>query len=113
MSVSVARMADEADRMGADITAADMVPPQTEPSKIQEFYAGSTVMITGATGFLGKLILEKVMRTCPGVRKIYVLIRAKKDKSAEQRFAEFFDNVVSLTYWVLFTSRILIPLECV
>lgn len=94
-------MAEEAERQGADITAADMVPPHTEPSRIQEYFAGSTVLITGATGFLGKLVLEKLMRTCPDVRRIYILIRPKRDKSAEERFAEFFDNVVSTT--VLFT----------
>lgn len=32
------------------------------PSEIQSFYDGMTVMLTGATGFMGNLILEKLIR---------------------------------------------------
>lgn len=36
-------------------------------------------MITGCTGFLGKVILEKVLRTCPDVNKIFVMVRPKRN----------------------------------
>lgn len=34
----------------------------TQLSKIQSFYNGTTVFLTGATGFMGNLILEKMIR---------------------------------------------------
>jgi len=33
-----------------------------ELSEIQSFYNGATVFLTGATGFLGNLILDKIIR---------------------------------------------------
>ncbi|KAL4113616.1 hypothetical protein QTP88_017210 [Uroleucon formosanum] len=63
-------------------------------SEIQSFYNGTTVFLTGATGFLGNLILDKLIRTCSGVKKIYVLIREKKGKTTEERFKELFNDPV-------------------
>ncbi|XP_025194170.1 fatty acyl-CoA reductase wat-like [Melanaphis sacchari] len=63
-----------------------------EMSEIQSFYDGMTVLLTGATGFLGNLILEKLIRTCSGVKRIYVLIREKKGKTTEERFKELFND---------------------
>lgn len=34
----------------------------SELSSIQEFYKDATVFITGATGFLGKILVEKLLR---------------------------------------------------
>lgn len=35
---------------------------ENEQSEIQSFYNGTTVLLTGATGFMGNLILEKLIR---------------------------------------------------
>ncbi|CAH2056159.1 unnamed protein product, partial [Iphiclides podalirius] len=51
---------------------------------VQKFYEGSVVFLTGGTGFLGKLLIEKLLRTC-APSKIYVLIREKKDKGSQER----------------------------
>lgn len=59
---------------------------------MQEFYAGQTVFLTGATGFLGKLLMEKLLRSCD-VKKIYILMRMKKGKSETERFAEIFEQL--------------------
>ncbi|VVC29133.1 Male sterility, NAD-binding,NAD(P)-binding domain,Fatty acyl-CoA reductase, C-terminal [Cinara cedri] len=64
----------------------------TEMSEIASFYNGTTVFLTGATGFIGSLILEKLLRTCSGVKLIYILIREKKGKHSEERFKELFDD---------------------
>ena len=53
---------------------------------MKQFYAGKTILITGATGFVGKVVLEKLVRKIPDFKKIYVMIRAKKNMSLEQRF---------------------------
>ncbi|KAJ8939202.1 hypothetical protein NQ318_019443, partial [Aromia moschata] len=79
------------EREGADITASDMIVPQQD-SDILDFYKDSTVFVTGATGFLGKLCVEKLLRTCTGVNKIYILIRPKKGKDAHKRLEELFDE---------------------
>lgn len=79
---------------GVDITETEMVTTEVEISQIENYFSGSTVFVTGGTGFLGKLITEKLLRICTDVRKIYLLIRSKNDKSIEKRFAELLDNVV-------------------
>lgn len=60
-------------------------------SQVQNFYAGQTVLLTGATGFLGKILLEKLLRSCPKIEKIYVVIRSKNEKNPESRFEEIFE----------------------
>lgn len=62
---------------------------------IQEFYHGQSVFLTGGTGFMGKLLIEKLLRMCPGIGSIYLLMRAKKGKDVHQRTEEIFDDVVS------------------
>ncbi|XP_066991212.2 fatty acyl-CoA reductase wat [Anabrus simplex] len=61
---------------------------------IQEFYHGSTILITGGTGFMGKVLLQKLLRTCPGINTVYLLIRSKKGKDVEKRMDEIFEDVV-------------------
>lgn len=54
--------------------------------KVLQFYEGKTVLLTGITGFLGKVILEKFLRSLPMIKRIYVMIRSKKGSSVEERF---------------------------
>lgn len=48
----------------------------------------TTWLLTGATGFLGKVMLEELIRRREEIAlaRVYVLIRAKGDTSAEERF---------------------------
>ena len=46
---------------------------------VKGFYRGKNILITGCTGFLAKVILEKLFRSCPDVGKIFVMVRPKKD----------------------------------
>lgn len=39
----------------------------------------------GATGFLGSLVLEQLLRCVPGLKQVYVLARGKKGLTAQQR----------------------------
>ncbi|KAM0943970.1 putative oxidoreductase [Dioscorea sansibarensis] len=52
---------------------------------IASYLKGKQFLITGATGFLGKVLVEKILRTTPDVGKIYVLIKAKDEESAMKR----------------------------
>ncbi|VAH12384.1 unnamed protein product [Triticum turgidum subsp. durum] len=44
-----------------------------------------SIVITGSTGFLGKLLVEKILRVQPDVRKLYLLVRAPDAASAQHR----------------------------
>jgi fatty acyl-CoA reductase len=64
-------------------------------AQIEEFYKEQTIFLTGGTGFLGKILIEKLLRQCWDLNKIYVLVRPKKGKSSKERFKEFFEYAVS------------------
>uniref|UniRef100_A0A3Q4BUZ6 Fatty acyl-CoA reductase n=1 Tax=Mola mola TaxID=94237 RepID=A0A3Q4BUZ6_MOLML len=55
---------------------------------IPEYYAGKNVLITGATGFMGKVLLEKLLRSCPGVKAVYVMVRSKAGQSPKARITD-------------------------
>jgi FlaA1/EpsC-like NDP-sugar epimerase len=63
-------------------------------TEIQEFYRGANVLVTGATGFMGKVLVEKLLRSCPHLSNIYLLVRSKKGKNSESRLDEIFDDPV-------------------
>ncbi|XP_049883805.1 fatty acyl-CoA reductase wat-like [Pectinophora gossypiella] len=63
-------------------------------SEIQRFYHGKNILITGATGFLGKILVEKLLRSCPGVENLYLLVRQKKGKDIYTRIEEIFEDPV-------------------
>ena len=45
---------------------------------IRDFYKDKTLFLTGATGFVGKVVLEKIFRSLPDIKKLYILVRPKK-----------------------------------
>lgn len=45
-----------------------------DPLGVREFYKDKTILITGCTGYVGKIILEKLIR-CTEFKRIYVMIR--------------------------------------
>lgn len=47
-------------------------------------------------GFMGKVLIDKLLRTCPGIENIYLLIRKKKGKDIHSRIEELFDDPVRL-----------------
>ena len=52
---------------------------------IAEGLAGKTILITGSTGFLGKSIVEKLLRAVPDVAQIRLAIRSSQRRSAAER----------------------------
>ena len=63
-------------------------------NSIEGFYADTAILVTGATGFVGKGILEKLMRVCPSIAAIFILIRPKKNETIEERFKKLIDDPV-------------------
>ena len=53
---------------------------------ISQRYNQKIVLITGTTGFLGKVLLEKFLFSLSNVDKIFVLIRAKEGSNIWERF---------------------------
>ena len=49
---------------------------------------GKQVFITGVTGFLGKAIVEKILREVPSVGKVHILVRGSARQSAYERCME-------------------------
>uniref|UniRef100_A0A8D8WY92 Fatty acyl-CoA reductase n=2 Tax=Cacopsylla melanoneura TaxID=428564 RepID=A0A8D8WY92_9HEMI len=60
-----------------------------EDSEIQKFYKSKNVLMTGASGFIGTILLEKLLR-CTDVRKVYVLFRGKRNQGLDERLREYF-----------------------
>lgn len=59
-------------------------------SEIAEYYKNKSIFITGATGFIGKVLIEKLLRSCPELKRIFVLIRCKKGHSVNERLNDLF-----------------------
>lgn len=45
---------------------------------------------------MGKVLIDKLLRTCPGIENIYLLIRKKKGKDIHTRIEELFDDAVRM-----------------
>ncbi|KAL9228563.1 hypothetical protein vseg_004127 [Gypsophila vaccaria] len=56
-----------------------------ELSSILKFLDNKVILITGGAGFLAKILAEKILRTQPNVKKVYLLLRAADDKAAYLR----------------------------
>ncbi|XP_054166808.1 fatty acyl-CoA reductase 1-like [Oppia nitens] len=63
-------------------------------SDICNFYSNKNIFITGATGLLGKVLIEKYLRACHGLDGIYILMRQKKGKSAKERSDEYISDPI-------------------
>ncbi|OMO51850.1 Male sterility, NAD-binding protein [Corchorus capsularis] len=91
----------------ADIAVKDLVPyggSTTSLVELQEgigivkFLRGKDFFITGSTGFLAKVLIEKILRTVPDVGRIFVLIKAKNREAAMERLKSEIINAELFKY---------------
>jgi fatty acyl-CoA reductase len=61
---------------------------------IIKWFEGQNIFVTGATGFLGKVLVEKLIRMCPDVGNIFLLIRPKKGMEPSERIKELISSTV-------------------
>jgi len=73
-------------------------------SSVSAYYNGKTVLITGATGFMGKVLVEKLLRSSPDVKAVYILVRPKAGQSMQERVANMLKCKVS--FYVLFNNLV-------
>ena len=52
---------------------------------VKQFYANKCVLLTGCTGFLAKILLERLLSNCPDIKKVYVMVRPKRGMEPMQR----------------------------
>lgn len=79
-------------------TAADVVFHLQRPEPVmdvREFYKGKNILITGVTGYVGKAVAEKLLRSCD-VGKIFLLIRSRPKTTVSQRLDRIKASVVSI-----------------
>lgn len=97
-------------------TSAAALSAAAAASSVSQFYSGRSIFITGGTGFMGKVcaisvrfrcdihgllhrtqvLVEKLLRSCPGIRNIYLLIRPKRGQEVNARLTELINSPVSL-----------------
>ncbi|EFA05205.1 fatty acyl-CoA reductase 1 [Tribolium castaneum] len=65
----------------------------SETNRISQLFKDQNILITGATGFLGKVLVEKFLR-CTEVKKLYLLVRSKKGKNPQERLDELYSNML-------------------
>lgn len=76
-----------------------------ENTSITNFFLDTTIFITGGTGFLGLALLEKLLRSCKGIKTIYVLLRSKKGQNVNQRYEELINDQV--TFLIVYLVSVL------
>ena len=61
---------------------------------LNNIYKNSTIFITGGTGFIGKVTLEKILRLFPDISKIYLLIRNNNKNNYKERYNILINNTI-------------------
>ena len=59
------------------------------------FYENKVIALTGGTGCVGQGIIEKLLRDCPKIQHIYLLIRNKKNVAPDERMKKLFQLPVN------------------
>jgi hypothetical protein len=85
--------------MTALLGSGDYVP-------VGQFFHDRSVFVTGGTGFMGKVLVEKLLRSCPGIKNIYLLMRPKRGQDVTARLSMLLSAPVSFIYlrqwWAVF-----------
>ena len=70
---------------------------------VKETFNDKCILMTGVTGFVGKVLIEKILRTIPRIGKIYLLIRNKPKFTLQDRMMK--EIFATKLFVPLFTER--------
>lgn len=59
---------------------------------VREAFEGKNILVTGATGFVGKVFLGMLLDEVENVGTVHVLVRGNKEKNATERLTELFST---------------------
>uniref|UniRef100_A0A182FVW2 Fatty acyl-CoA reductase n=1 Tax=Anopheles albimanus TaxID=7167 RepID=A0A182FVW2_ANOAL len=79
--------------MHATVDTGPAVVPPNDQLNVVDFYRNATVLVTGGTGFIGKVLVEKLLR-CFEVKQIFLLIRRKGSASPAERLQRMFEGPI-------------------
>src|SRR5689334_2082087 len=57
-------------------------------NSVIETLRGKSIFITGTTGFVGKVLVEKILRDVPEIGRIYVLIRNNANERLQKEILD-------------------------
>ncbi|KAL1460838.1 hypothetical protein WDU94_012781 [Cyamophila willieti] len=85
--------------------------------RLEDFYRDGHIFITGATGFLGKLLLNTLLRKFSDIDTLYILVRERGGVTIEKRIDSLFESVepnlgISSSDYSLLISKVNIIFHC-
>jgi hypothetical protein len=83
----------------------DGVVTMNSASDVPGFFKGRCVFITGGTGFMGKVLVEKLLRSCPDIATIYLLMRPKRGNDVRIRQEELIRCQVRLGHVICIVQK--------
>lgn len=66
-------------------------------TEITNWYANKNIFVTGGTGFVGKCLVEKLLRDCPEIGDLYLAIRDTSKVAFDERKKSYVNHVVFST----------------
>ncbi|KAI1293554.1 Fatty acyl-CoA reductase 1 [Halotydeus destructor] len=57
---------------------------EVRPS-VRDYFKGKTLFMTGATGFVGRFLIYKLLKDCD-IKRFYILLREKKGQTIDERY---------------------------
>jgi fatty acyl-CoA reductase len=61
-------------------------------NQVKDVFTNRSVLITGASGFLGKVLVEKLLYSVPEIKNVYLIIRPHKGHSPSDRLNKLLES---------------------
>lgn len=68
--------------------------PLTNLPTIPDFFENRDILITGSSSYLGKALVEKILRSCPKIGRIFLLLRPSGGDSVAEKFCSIKNSAI-------------------